>query len=158
MLCIISEVRSPNDLLFIPELFITYAKWLNIDLTYQNLTHGLSNLPVKYSPPSVELLLARRSTDDSPLGCVALRPLFSNEYAEMKRLYVGPVGRCLGIGKALVQEILEIAKTLGHKEIKLDTVSHMDTAIWLYKSNGFVECEKYYDSPIEETVFLHKIL
>jgi ribosomal protein S18 acetylase RimI-like enzyme len=154
----ITKVRAPEDLSVVSNLFIAYTKWLNIDLTYQDFTSELSNLPGKYSPPTGELLLARNSENNEPLGCVALRPLFSPGTAEMKRLYVTPAGRGTGVGKKLVEEVLEIAKGLGYEDIKLDTLPHMEAAIGLYKRNGFVECEKYYDTPIDGTVFLKKSL
>jgi ribosomal protein S18 acetylase RimI-like enzyme len=154
----ILKVRSPEDLAVISDLFIAYTKWLDIDLTYQDFTSELAGLPGKYAPPTGELLLARSTKTNEPLGCVALRPLFPLKSAEMKRLYVTAAGRGTGIGKALVQEILATATELGYTEILLDTLPHMDAAIGLYKRNGFVECEKYYESPIGETVFLKRML
>jgi ribosomal protein S18 acetylase RimI-like enzyme len=154
----VTKVRTPEDLAVIKDLFIAYTKWLNIDLTYQNFEAELASLPAKYSSPTGELLLARSNADNTPLGCVALRPLFPPNCAEMKRLYVTPAGRGTGVGKMLIQEILGIAKDLSYQEIKLDTLPHMVAAIGIYKSNGFVECVKYYETPIEGTVFLRKVL
>jgi GNAT superfamily N-acetyltransferase len=154
----ITKVRTSEDLAVIRNLFIAYTKWLNIDLTYQNFQAELAVLPGKYFPPGGELLLARSMSTNEPLGCVALRPLFPPECAEMKRLYVTPVGRGTGVGKALIKQIMEVAKGLGDTEIKLDTLSHMEAALGIYKSNGFVECEKYYETPMAETVFLRKEL
>lgn len=78
--------------------------------------------------------------------------------AEMKRLYVTPEGRGTGVGKALVKEIMAIAIESEYTEIKLDTLPHMEAALGMYKSLGFVECEKYYQTPMEDTVFLNKEL
>lgn len=154
----ITAVRTSEDLAVIANLFTAYTKWLNIDLTYQDFEAELAFLPGKYSPPGGELLLARSTSTKEPLGCVALRPLFSPDCAEMKRLYVTPAGRGIGVGKALIKQIMEVAKALGYKEIKLDTLSHMEAALGIYKSIGFVKCEKYYETPMEETVFLRKEL
>jgi GNAT superfamily N-acetyltransferase len=154
----ITRVRTGEDLAIIKDLFIAYTDWLNIDLTYQNFEAELASLPGKYSPPLGEILLARSIADNLPLGCVALRPLFSPDCAEMKRLYVTPAGRGTGVGKALIREILYVAKALGCKEVRLDTLPHMEAAISIYKSNGFAECEKYYETPLEGTVFLKKVL
>jgi ribosomal protein S18 acetylase RimI-like enzyme len=154
----ILKVRSPEDIAVISNLFIAYTKWLDIDLTFQDFTSELAALPGKYVPPTGELLLARSTQTNEPLGCVALRPLFPPKCAEMKRLYVTAAGRGAGIGKALVQEILATATELGYAEILLDTLPSMDAAIGLYKRNGFVECEKYYENPIGEALFLKKVL
>lgn len=154
----ITKVRTGEDLAAIEDLFITYTKWLNIDLTYQNFEAELAFLPGKYSPPGGELLLARSTASNKPLGCVALRPLMALACAEMKRLYVTPEGRGTGVGKALIKDIMAIANESGYREIKLDTLRHMEAALGIYKSFGFMECEKYYETPMEDTVFLKKEL
>lgn len=155
---IITIVRTEKDLAVIKDLFIAYTNWLNIDLTYQNFEAELALLPGKYSPPGGEILLARSTTSNKPLGCVALRPLMAPACAEMKRLYVTPEGRGRGLGKALINRIMATAIESGYTEIKLDTLRHMEAALGIYKSFGFVECEKYYDTPMENTVFLKKEL
>jgi ribosomal protein S18 acetylase RimI-like enzyme len=76
----------------------------------------------------------------------------------MKRLYVAPEGRGLGLGRALATEALAAAVELGYEHVRLDTLPTMATARKLYESLGFVECKKYYDTPIEGTVFLSKDL
>lgn len=50
--------------------------------------------------------------------------------------------------------MLEEARKLGYKEVKLDTLPRMVGARKLYESVGFGECERYYDTPLEWTVFL----
>lgn len=155
---VITKVRSPEDLTVVSDLFIAYTKWLNIDLTYQNFKAELTSLPGKYSPPGGELLLARSTISKEPLGCVALRPLMAPACAELKRLYVTPEGRGTGVGKALIKAIMATGKESGYTEIKLDTLRHMEAALGIYKSFGFVECEKYYETPMEDTVFLKKEL
>lgn len=152
----ITKVRTGEDIAIIERLFIDYTKWLNIDLTYQDFEAELALLPGKYAPPGGELLLARATASNKPLGCVALRPLMAPTCAEMKRLYVTPEGRGTGVGKALIMEIMAIAKESGYTEIKLDTLRHMEAALGIYKRFGFTECEKYYETPMEDTVFLKK--
>ena len=150
----ITKVRTPEDISAIAELFTAYTKWLNLDLTFQNFTDELASLPGKYSPPHGELLLARQSTSTTPLGCVAVRPLFPPGVCEFKRLYVAPHARGLGLGKALVKEVLKAAKDLGYNEGRLDTLPQMKAAIDVYAKLGFKDCEKYYETPIEGTRFL----
>jgi ribosomal protein S18 acetylase RimI-like enzyme len=53
-----------------------------------------------------------------------------------------------------VSECLNLAKDAGYKEAKLDTLPHMVSAIKMYESFGFVECEKYYETPLEKTKFM----
>ncbi|KAL4934551.1 GNAT family N-acetyltransferase [Aspergillus undulatus] len=122
-------------------LFTAYVDWLNIDLTYQDYPLELDSLPGKYGAPHGELLLAF-SIEDTPLGCVAVRPLDQGETqtCEMKRLYVSPEARGVGLGKALVAGIVQRAKELGYEEMRLDTLpSRMQETIQLYMRLGFVE-------------------
>ena len=57
--------------------------------------------------------------------------------AEIKRLFVRPQARGIGVGKALVTAILKTAAARGYREIKLDMLPAMEGAAALYKSFGF---------------------
>ena len=76
----------------------------------------------------------------------------------MKRLYVIPEGRGLGLGRALVTAIIKEAERIGYKTMQLDTLSTMTEAIRLYRRQGFVDIEPYYDTPIAGTVFMQRQL
>jgi ribosomal protein S18 acetylase RimI-like enzyme len=155
------RVRSQTELQSIAALFTSYAASLPIDLTFQSFSQELESLPDKYAPPTGELFLAIDPHSSAPIGCVAVRPLPLPDVprcCEMKRLYVTPEGRGLGLGRALATEALGTAVGLGYEHVRLDTLPTMVTARTLYESLGFVECEKYYDTPIEGTVFLAKDL
>ncbi len=149
---IISGCVLPTDLPAITQLFRAYAASLPIDLGYQGFDGELASLPGKYAPPAGALLIARDATG-AALGCVAMRPL-EDGICEMKRLYVAPEGRGAGLGKHLARAIIEAARAAGHHEMRLDTLSTMHDAQALYRALGFVEIAAYYDSPIENTVFM----
>ena len=72
----------------------------------------------------------------------------------MKRLYTLPEGRGLGIGRAMIQKVLQTAIQLGYSEMKLDTLPRMQAAIRLYEDFGFVRIPAYYETPLEGTVFM----
>lgn len=73
----------------------------------------------------------------------------------MKRLYVTPAARKRGVGRALVNALIEVARDKGYDEMRLDTLDDMHAPIAVYKSVGFVEIGPYYKTPLEErTVFL----
>jgi ribosomal protein S18 acetylase RimI-like enzyme len=76
----------------------------------------------------------------------------------MKRLYVAPHGRGLGLGKALIAAILREAVRIGYDEIRLDTLPFMTEAIALYRKLGFAPIEPYYDTPVAGTLFLGRSL
>ena len=153
----ISAVRAAEDIATASALFRAYAEALGIDLSFQNFEQELASLPGKYAPPKGALLLARR-IDGEPLGCVAMRPMSEDGCCEMKRLYVAPAARGSGVGLALVEAIVAAARHAGYREMRLDTLPTMTTALWLYERQGFVRIEPYYDTPIAGTVFLAKRL
>jgi len=105
-----------------------------------------------------------------PVGCVALRPLSPSSkpgsagtpkgtwVCEMKRLYCVPASRGLGIGRILVEAVVKEAERLGYQEIRLDTLPQMEGARRLYTEWGFVDCDRYYETPLEGTIFLSKKL
>ena len=92
----IGPVRSHGDLGTVARSFEAYAASLPIDLAYQDFSSESASMPGKYAPPAGELLLAR-GMDGEPLGCVGLRPIAAEGCCEMKRLYVSPEGRGLGL-------------------------------------------------------------
>ena len=139
----------------VEQLFLEYARSLEIDLAFQNFEDELKTLPGKYGPPDGALILA--SVDGKAAGCVALRKI-SEDVCEMKRLFVRTDYRDLGIGKKLITMIIETAKTLGYSYIRLDTLSTMDKAQSLYKSFGFYEIEPYIYNPTDGARFLELII
>lgn len=153
---IIERARSAQDLEAARCLFAAYAKAMDLDLAFQDFDNELQSLPGKYSPPTGEILLARYS-GGTILGCVAVRPLTPG-CCEMKRLYILPSGRGMGLGKKLVTGVLGVAGRLGYNEIKLDTLPSMFQAISLYGGMGFVPTAPYYYTPLAGTVFLARSL
>jgi ribosomal protein S18 acetylase RimI-like enzyme len=126
----LAKLRSAPEITVAADLFREYVNGLGIDLSFQDFAAELAALPGKYAPPTGELMLAYSPRGDA-LGCVAVRPL-AGAACEMKRLYVRPVARGLGIGHALVAAIIESAQALGYAEMKLDTLPTMPEAFALY--------------------------
>jgi ribosomal protein S18 acetylase RimI-like enzyme len=114
-------------------------------------------MPGTYAPPSGELLLARDPAG-AALGCVGLRPLPVPGICEMKRLYVCPAGRGKGVGQALIAAIIGVAGRIAFREMRLDTLPSMATALGLYRKAGFSEIPAYYETPVEGTVFMARRL
>ncbi len=148
---------GPEDLGAVRSLFAAYAASLPVDLAYQGFAAELAGLPGAYAPPAGALLLAR-GADRTPLGCVALRPMAEAGLAEMKRLFVAPAGRGRGLGRALAEAALAAAEARGYREMRLDSLPTMATAIALYRMLGFREIAPYYPTPVAGTVFLARAL
>lgn len=136
-------------------IFREYADGLQVDLCFQGFEAELAELPGEYSEPRGALLMAQ--IDDKLAGCCALRPLDAVNYpnaCEMKRLYVRPAFRRSGVGRQLVEAILDCARQAGYDCVLLDTLNEMETARALYQDLGFEEIPPYYHSPIEGAHYL----
>jgi ribosomal protein S18 acetylase RimI-like enzyme len=153
----IVPARSSADLDAVKLLFTAYASALGIDLSYQGFEEELAGLPGKYAAPSGALLIAR-AMDGEPLGCVALRPLDDAGHCEMKRLYVSPRARGLGLGKALIDAVIAEAIRIGYREMRLDTLPTMGEAIALYRKASFQPIDPYYETPVAGTIFMGRRL
>ena len=136
-------------------LFKEYAAWLNVDLGFQNFDEELLQLQKMYAAPLGVILLCQNDTAFT--GCVAVRNKGEN-IAELKRMYVKPAARKLGISKQLLEQAILFAKNAGYKKIRLDTLATMTPAINLYKQFGFYEIEPYYFNPENNAVFFEKLL
>ena len=136
-------------------LFKEYAESIGIDLCFQAFEEELKHLPGDYASPRGALLIAMVKGEFA--GCCALRPLDSVDYAnagEMKRLYVRPSFRGLGIGRLLAEAILERARLADYTSILLDTLDDMESARALYEELGFEEIPPYYFNPIAGAHYL----
>lgn len=136
------------------QLFLDYQQELNADLCFQSFEAELKDPLKKYGPTTGSLLLAYYQ--DQPAGCIALQPLPEAGVCEMKRLYVVPSFRKFGIGRKLVQAILDDAKALGYHTMKLDTLDRLQPAIQLYKDFGFTDASAYYANPLEGVVYMQR--
>jgi GNAT superfamily N-acetyltransferase len=126
-------------------LFAEYAASLDFDLDFQDFQTEISRLPGDYAAPEGCLLLAL--ADRTPINCIALRK-WSRDTCEMKRLYVREIFRGRGVGRLLVQALIDNALRIGYRRIRLDTVPAMQAARRLYRSLGFAEIDAYRYNPI----------
>lgn len=129
-------------------IFLEYAQSLKVDLCFQNFDEELRDLPGEYAEPRGALLLAQVNGEIA--GCCALRPLDGCDYsnaAEMKRLYVRPAFRGLGLGRQLAEAILDTARHAGYACVLLDTLDDMEAARALYEDLGFEEVPPFYHNP-----------
>ena len=155
----ISTPASADELDDVREIFREYASGLRVDLCFQNFAAELDGLPGDYSSPRGALLIA--TVDGRLAGCCALRPLDTADYpnaAEMKRLYVRGAFRGLGLGRQLVEAILDAARQEGYACVLLDTLDDMEAARTLYEDLGFEDIPPYYHNPIPGAHYLKATL
>jgi len=91
-----------------------------------------------------------------PVGCGLLRQI-APRIGEIKRMWLHPDVRGLGVGTRLLRELESAARRAGDREIRLDTNAHLAEAIALYRGAGYRPVERYNDNP-DATHFFAKRL
>jgi GNAT superfamily N-acetyltransferase len=142
--------NTANDYAAAQEMFRAYAAAININLDFQHFEEELSDLQTMYSPPHGGIILVR--DHELAFGCVAIRRINERE-GELKRMYVAPEYQNKGVGKALLQRALLLARDCNYEKVKLDTLNYMSSAIHLYHQAGFYEIPPYYSNPISTAVY-----
>jgi putative acetyltransferase len=128
-----------------------YAASLNVDLSFQNFEQELEHFDREYAPPKGAFILAE--LDGQYVACIGVRP-FADDIGEIKRLYVAPVARGSGLGRALVEQIISRARDMGYRSLLLDTLPFMKEAQALYVSMGFKPTPAYRFNPVAGSAFL----
>lgn len=152
---VMSQAESAGLVAVARELFREYADAIGIDLEYQGFSAELASLPAPYVPPAGALLIAESAGQVA--GCVAMRPL-GDRTGEVKRLYVRNEYRGSGLGRMLVEAVIQAARRAGYRELRLDTLGTMTSARALYDRLGFVEIDPYSNKYLPGTVFYSLVL
>ncbi len=118
--------------------------------------------PAQASPPDANdmrrpngvFLLA--VSDGLPVGCVAVKGE-GNGLGEIRRMWVSPAARGLGLAKQLMAEIEDKARALGIHTLRLDTNGKLIAARRLYENMGWSEIDRYNDNVYAEHFFEKKL-
>jgi DNA-binding MarR family transcriptional regulator/N-acetylglutamate synthase-like GNAT family acetyltransferase len=89
--------------------------------------------------------------DGLPLGCVGLKG--GGDFAEIKRLWVSPAARGLGVARRLMAAAETRARELGVSVLRLDTNSALPKAAALYRKSGWREIDRFNDDPYPDLFF-----
>ena len=92
------------------------------------------------------------------VGCGAIKA-FSNEAAEVKRMYVHPDFRGQGIAKQILDELEKWAAKLGYSECILETGIRQTEAVNLYQNFGYLLMDNYgpYEN-VTNSICMKKVL
>lgn len=102
------------------------------------------------TPPAGALMIARLR--GRPIGCGALK-FHGRKPAELKRMWVAPEARGLGIGRRLLTELERHARRQGVRTLRLETNGSLTEAIALYRSSGYREVPAFNDEPYAQHWF-----
>jgi len=105
---------------------------------------SISANPEELTPPAGYCVVARLRS--LPIGCGALK-LHSVAPAELKRMWVDPTSRGLGVGRRLLETLEALAREHGVTVLRLETNHALREAIELYRRAGFVEVAPFNDEP-----------
>lgn len=97
-----------------------------------------------YNPPAGVFLVAQILGE--PAGCGALRT-FSPGIGEIKRMWVVPEVRGLGVGRKLLETLEHEARERKLRSLRLDTHSSLVQALRLYRTAGYRDIAPYNDNP-----------
>lgn len=100
----------------------------------------------KFHPPHGRFYLAQYGEEVAGVGC--LKKL-TDEAAEIQRMYVLPAFRGKGIGRAMAMRLIEEARAIGYRQLKLESLEFLNAAHALYRSLGFREIDPYADNSME---------
>jgi ribosomal protein S18 acetylase RimI-like enzyme len=86
------------------------------------------------------------SVNGAPAGCGGFTPL-GEDSAYLKRMWIAPEARGLGLGRRLLSELEEKARSLGYRFVRLETHKALPEAQQLYRSSGYSEVAAFNDEP-----------
>jgi GNAT superfamily N-acetyltransferase len=147
------------------ELLLEYGRFVASHPSVASFCFGAlegeaAGLPHRYISQGGGAIVA--FVGDVPTGFVAWRSLPAPELAsawELKRLWIRPEARGAGIGRALIQQVLDRAHAKGKTVVLLDTAPEvMSVAHRLYLQMGFVECPPYNSSSSDGIIYMRKSL
>lgn len=105
---------------------------------------GSTAEPEEITPPAGCLLLAQLHGE--PVGCGAVKHLPGGP-SDIKRMWVSPAARGLGLGRRLLAELEAVAARSGATATRLETNRALTEAIALYRSAGYREVPAFNDEP-----------
>lgn len=136
----------------VADLMREYVASLSFELDFQDFTGELARLDEEFGPPHGAAFLAESA--GAPVGVAAIRRI-GHDITELKRMYLRPEARGMGLGRLLTGHAVAAAVRMGAARMVLDTdVDTMPAANALYRSLGFADTAPYRHNPLPGARFL----
>jgi len=142
------------------ELFWEYLVWANNRLNKEfgvnfdiktMLDEDMEKLNI-FLHPQGRILLTKTGNKISGIGCLKKS---KDGYGEIKRMYVKGEFRGRGFGKIILINLIQNARDIGYKYIRLDSTKFMTVAHSLYRSMGLKDTDPYPESEIPDEFKSH---
>jgi GNAT superfamily N-acetyltransferase len=148
------QVESEEDKQRADALIREYLEWLNeriqrdygIEFDVEAMLASNLSEPDKFYPPVGRFYLARYGGEIAGVGC--LKKL-GEGVGEVQRMYVPPRFRGRGVGRAIVNRLIEDARSMGYRRLKLGSLGFLGAAHSLYRSVRFHQIDPYVDNSME---------
>jgi DNA-binding MarR family transcriptional regulator/GNAT superfamily N-acetyltransferase len=108
---------------------------------------GATALPHEVRPPAGQFLVAYLHGE--PIGCGAVKH-HAGAPTEIKRMWIAPAARGLGLGRRLLEELEACARASGARVAHIETSAVLTEALALYRSAGWVEVPAFNDEPFAD--------
>jgi DNA-binding MarR family transcriptional regulator/GNAT superfamily N-acetyltransferase len=108
---------------------------------------GATALPHELRPPAGEFFVAYLHGE--AVGCGAVKH-HADAPAEIKRMWIAPQARGLGLGRRLLQTLEQSARDSGASVARIETSSALGEALALYASAGWIEVPAFNDEPFAD--------
>lgn len=96
--------------------------------------------PSKFHPPDGRFYLATCDARTAGVGCLKR---LGTDVGELQRLYVRPLFRGRGVGRTIAARLVDEARRIGYRRLRLQSLEFLEAAHALYRSLGFREVEAY---------------
>lgn len=147
---VIRPALDDDDVAEVRRLVLTHAAARATTPGVEYMRADAAALPGPYVPPHGGLWVAVH--DGVGIGCVALRPQ-GPDAAEVKRMFVDGAWRGRGVGRALMETVVQGARERGYATLRLGTLADMTAAQGLYASLGFRPIQRYRLDELVDTLF-----
>jgi GNAT superfamily N-acetyltransferase len=131
-----------------------YLEWLNdrlrhdygIEFDVEAMVQSDLSDPCKFHPPHGRFYLARYKGQIAGVGCLKR---LETGVGEVQRMYVPPTHRGKGIGRAIANRLIDDARSMGYRKLRLESLEFLDAAHSLYRSVGFQQIDPYAHNSME---------
>jgi GNAT superfamily N-acetyltransferase len=147
---LVTIAPEPADAPDSQALLAAYFEELRLVLPGFDPALSVSAAPEEMTPPRGRFLVARRS--GRPLACGGVKT-FASGVGEIKRMYIAPDARGLGLGRDLLDALESEARLLDLTRLVLDTAGPLSAAARLYRAAGYAEVPAYNDNPFASLWF-----